>query len=175
MKVDETTGEILEIGHGGLYAPLPIPAYNVLGNAGLHKAQTLLVCLCSFLGKTSNTVFPSYSTICYRSGLSRGQIKPNLDRLEEFGFVKVSRGSQGIRKKNNSYKILNSAYEVTKFNSKARDYMETSYMCRSCGNQINGGETRNGPLGRIHLRCGGLTFPRKYKQVKNKSLNKVPG
>ena len=50
MIVDESTGEILEIRSGGLYAPFPIPAYKVLAQVKLHKAQTLLTCLVSYLG-----------------------------------------------------------------------------------------------------------------------------
>ena len=173
QSVDTATGEVIEIPHGGLYSPFPIPAYTVLANAGCHKAQCLLTCLVSFLGKSSNEVWPSYTKICERSGLPRGQIKPSLDLLEEFGFVKVLRGRKGERRANNKYRILDAAYDVNKFNFVAKDFMETSYMCKSCGNQLNKGEIRKGPLGEIHLGCGGVTFPRNRKQVRSKSPNKV--
>ena len=38
-KINKETGEILEIGRGGLYTPLPVPAYKVLVAAKEHIAK----------------------------------------------------------------------------------------------------------------------------------------
>jgi hypothetical protein len=43
-KIDKKTGEILDIKTIGLWAPLPIPAFQVLARQRNWKAQRLLTC-----------------------------------------------------------------------------------------------------------------------------------
>ena len=73
---------------GSLYSPFPIPAYQVLGRAGEYQAQKVLLALVSFMGKSNNAVFPSYTTISKSAGMSRNSIRPALDVLHEYGFLK---------------------------------------------------------------------------------------
>ena len=60
-----------QIKKGGLYSAFPIPAYQVLGKAKEYQAQKVLLCLVSHLGKGSNCVYPSYTTIARSCGMSR--------------------------------------------------------------------------------------------------------
>ena len=165
-KVDLETGEILKIGRGGLYTAFPIPAYKVLGNAGHHKAQGVLCCLISYLGKSSNNCWPSYTAITSMSGIHRSQIKASLNVLEEFGFIIVHRGRISPNRKSNSYSIKEACFHPHLMNLVAKQFLETTYMCKSCGNQVNRAFAKQGKLGRIHLGCGGETFPRKIKPLR---------
>ena len=71
------------IKRGGLYSPFPIPAYQVLGKAKQYQAQKVLLCLVSHLGKGSNCVYPSYTTIAKSCGMSRNSISAGLTVLFE--------------------------------------------------------------------------------------------
>jgi hypothetical protein len=71
QSIDRETGEILSITTGGLYAPLPIPAYQILAQAGEHVAKDVLICLVSHMGKAGQSVFPSYGTIQKKREIKR--------------------------------------------------------------------------------------------------------
>ncbi len=157
-KIDKGTGEIIKIKQGGLYSPLPVPAYRVLGNAGEYDAQKVLLCLVAHLGSNGNRVWPSYSAITQYCGIHRSLIRKSLDVLEEFGFIKVFTNYQG-KKKKNVYIILDACYRIEKFNAIASKYKITTFICRRCVNKLSAGEFKEGPLGRIHLGCGGLVRP----------------
>lgn len=60
-KIGLDTGEMLNIGPGGLYTPMPVPAYKVLSWAGQYQAPAVLNCLSSYLGKPNRKVWPSCS------------------------------------------------------------------------------------------------------------------
>ena len=89
LTINKTTGEINTIQPGGLYAPLPIPAYQVLARMGDHKAKDVLVCLVSHLGSNGTSAYPSYTTIAAEAGMSRNSIRKALDVLDEYGFIKT--------------------------------------------------------------------------------------
>lgn len=157
-KIDKNTGEIIEIRQGGLYSPLPIPACRALGNAGEYDAQRVLLCLVAHLGSNGNRVWPSYSAITQYCGIHRSLIRKSLDVLVEFGFIKVFQNYKG-KNKQNVYVILEACYHIEKFNSVASEYKITTFICRRCANKLSGGEFKEGPLGRIHLGCGGSVKP----------------
>ena len=50
LKVNKVTGEMNSIQPGGLYAPLPIPAYQILARMKDHQAQRVLISIVSHLG-----------------------------------------------------------------------------------------------------------------------------
>jgi hypothetical protein len=56
-SINKKTGEVNSIQPGGLYAPLPIPAYQVLARMGDHKAKDVLVCLVSHLGSNGTSSY----------------------------------------------------------------------------------------------------------------------
>jgi len=101
--VNKETGEILSIPRGGLYAPLPIPAYKVLVEAKEHIAKEVLTCLVSHLGKAGRGSFPSYDTIARETGRSRSSLRAALQVLYDFGFVRVYQVRIGKRKRNKYY------------------------------------------------------------------------
>ena len=104
-SIDKTTGEILNIPRGGLYTPLPVPAYKVLVAAKKHIAKDVLLCIVSHLDKGGTKAFPSYTTIARESGHSKGSIKKALDVLYELEFLKVHQQPIGIRKRNFYFSI----------------------------------------------------------------------
>jgi len=68
LSINKTTGEINSIQPGGLYAPLPIPAYQVLARMKDHQAQRVLMSIVSHLGLNAKASFPSYTTIAGKLG-----------------------------------------------------------------------------------------------------------
>jgi hypothetical protein len=153
-KIDETTGEILTIKPGGMYAPFPIPAYQVLARLGDHHASRVLTCLVSHLGSNGRAVFPNYSTIAYESGMGRNSIKKGLDILVELGFIKIIKSREG-KKKKNLYIIQEEAYLSRLMNKYARSYRDCFGACRQCGAKLDKSGYKEGPYGHIHIGCGG--------------------
>lgn len=168
-KIDKQTGEILSIKPGGLYAPLPIPAYQVLFRSANHQAQKVFVCLVSHLGSNGTAVFPSYSTIAYESGISRNGIKPALEVLEHFGFIKIGRWIEG-KKDRNTYYIQEACYDSHLMNKFAKQYRDCEGACRKCGAALDKGDFKIGPNGAVHLGCGGSV---KVKGIKSESPYKL--
>ena len=152
--INKTTGEIKTIQPGGLYAPLPIPAYQVLGRMGDHKAKDLLICLVSHLGENGTCVFPSYSTIAAEAGMSRNLIRKSLDVLEEYGFIKTVHYRDG-KKDRNKYYIQRAAYNTGLMNKYAKKYRGVTAGCRRCGAYFDRGSYGDSPKGPIHFGCGG--------------------
>ena len=85
----------LNLPKGSLYAPLPIPAFQVLARSNNWPAQKVLLALVMHMGKNSNCVFPSYGTIAKSVGIGRNSISKGLTVLYEFGFIKIARFPQG--------------------------------------------------------------------------------
>jgi hypothetical protein len=152
--INKSTGEISTIQPGGLYAPLPIPAYQVLARMGDHKAKNVLVCLVSHLGQNGTCVFPSYTTIASEAGLSRNTIRKCLDVLEEYGFIKTVYYREG-KKDRNKYYIQRAAYNTGLMNKFSKKYRDVTAGCRRCGNYFDRGSYGESPEGPIHLGCGG--------------------
>ncbi len=153
-NIDETTGEILLIKPGGMYAPFPIPAYQVLARLGEHHASRVLTCLVSHLGSNGRDVFPAYSTIAFESGMSRNNIRKSLDILVELGFIKISTWRKG-KKKRNCYEIQEEAYLSRLMNKYARSYRDCFGACRQCGAKLDKSGYKEGQYGHIHIGCGG--------------------
>jgi hypothetical protein len=154
-SINKTTGEINSIQPGGMYAPLPIPAYQVLARMKEHQAQKVLVCIVSHLGSNGRESFPSYTTIEREAGIGRSGIRPALDVLEEYGFIKVFTVHQGNRAQN-KYFIQEAAYNSGLMNKFAKQYRNVTAACKRCGSGMDrGGYEADTPLGPIHYGCGG--------------------
>jgi hypothetical protein len=153
-EIDETTGEIFTIKPGGMYAPFPIPAYQVLARLGEHHASRVLTCLVSHLGSNGRAVFPNYSTIANETGMGRNSIRKSLDILLELGFIKISTWREG-KKKRNLYIIQEEAYLSRLMNKYARSYRDCFGACRRCGTKLDKSGYKEGPSGHIHIGCGG--------------------
>jgi hypothetical protein len=158
-KIDKETGEIRNIPVGGLYAPLPIPAIKILADFKEHNALRVLTCLVSFLGDKGWVVYPSYDTIASSTGLSRTSIKPALDVLEDYGFIKVIRLQLGRTKKQNKYYIQECSFKVSLMEKHVRNKVAKTARCLACIKEISRGEYAIGPKGGIHLGCGGFVIP----------------
>ena len=153
-KIDTDTGEIFTIKPGGLYAPFPIPAYQVLTRLGDHHAARVLTCLVSHLGSNGWAVFPSYTTIAYESGVGRNSIRKSLDILLHLGFIKIITWREG-REKRNLYLIQEAAYLSRIMNKYAKHYRDCFGACRQCGAKLDKSGYKEGPHGHIHIGCGG--------------------
>ena len=106
---------------GSLYTPFPVPAYQVLGKAREYQAQKVLLALVSYMGKNNNAVFPSYTTICKAAGMGRNSIRPALDVLHDYGFVKSVKYPAGIQARS-KYFIQFSCWDTGRMNEKAKPY-----------------------------------------------------
>ena len=153
-KIHKKTGEINSIQPGGLYAPLPIPAYQVLARMKEHQAQRVFVCIVSHLGSNGRESFPSYTTIAREAGVGRNAIRPALDILEEYEFIKIFTFRQG-KKDRNKYYIQDAAYNSGLMNKFAKRYRNVSASCRRCGAGMDRGGYGLSPTGPIHFGCGG--------------------
>lgn len=154
--VNTETGEILSIPRGGLYAPFPIPAYKVLVAANEHIAKEVLLCLISHLGKGGRESFPSYDTISRETGRSRGSLRPALQVLYDFGFVKVYQFKKGKRRRNKYY-IQDSCYQSTLMNKAALGFMPKVATCLRCRASLSRGDIGQGKESTHHFGCGGVT------------------
>ena len=154
QEINKKTGEINSIQPGGLYAPLPIPAYQVLARMGDHTAKDVLVCIVSHLGKNGTCSYPSYTTIATEAGVSRNTIRKSLDVLEEYGFIKTAYFREG-KKDRNKYYVQEAAYNSGLMNKYAKRYRGVTAGCRRCGQFFDRGSYGVGPLGPIHFGCGG--------------------
>lgn len=152
--INKRSGEINTIQPGGLYAPLPIPAYQVLARMGDHRAKDVLICLVSHLGENGTCVFPSYTTIAAEAGISRNSIRKCLDVLEEYGFIKTVYFREG-KKDRNKYYIQRAAYDTGLMNKYAKRHRGVTAGCRRCGSFFDRGGYGESPRGPIHYGCGG--------------------
>ena len=159
-RIDKTTGEILNIPRGGLYTPLPVPAYKVLVAAKKHIAKDVLLCIVSHLDKGGTKAFPSYTTIARESGHSKGSIKAALDVLYELDFLKVHQQPVGIRKRN-FYFVQEACYDTKKMSKKALQYLPILKVCFYCGKGMRQGEFQTTVDLDAHWGCSAL--PRRRK------------
>lgn len=154
--VDKETGEIINIGRGGLYSPFPIPAYKVLVLAREHVAKDILLCLISHLGKSGKSSYPSYSTIARETGRSRGTIREGLQVLYELGFVKVYQFNIGKRRRNKYY-IQEACYSTKLMNKRALGFLPRVAICLRCRTPLSRGDIGYGVKNTHHFGCGGIT------------------
>lgn len=167
LNVNKLTGEMNSIQPGGLYAPLPIPAYQVLARMKEHQAQRVFVCLISHLGMNGRESFPSYVTIAKEAGVGKNAIRKALDVLVEYGFIKVFTFRQG-KKDRNKYFIQDAAYNSGLMNKFAMSYRTMTAACRRCGSGMDRGGYGLSPNGPIHFGCGGSV--RVFKKEEGNNL-----
>lgn len=162
----------LKIISGGLYAPWPIPAVQVLVAAKEYLAIDVLSCLVSHmgLGKNTNCVWPSISTICKYTGRTRKSVVEGTRALKEFGFVKVYLAPTTGKRKQNKYYIQPSCYHFEKMNKKCSEYTRVVGQCKRCNKIVH--ESEVGVSAAVHYGCGGqvklLEKVKKYAKYKNK-------
>lgn len=80
---------------GSLYTPSPVTAYKALGAAKKWQAQKILLALVSYIGKSNNCVFPSYTSIAKVAGMSRKSISSGLSVLLEYDFIRSAKYRDG--------------------------------------------------------------------------------
>ncbi len=142
---------------GSLYTPFPVPAYQVLGRAKQYNAQKVLLALVSYMGKSSNAVFPSYTTIAKAAGLGRNSISEGLKVLHEYGFIKSVKYPNGIQARI-KYFIQFSCWDTSRMNEVAQPYKRIVARCFACNKALSRGEFASSPLGKVHWGCGGFVF-----------------
>jgi len=145
--------EVLEIGRGGLYSPLPIPAYKILVAAGEHVAKDVLICLVSHLGKSGRKAFPSISLIMREAGRGLTSVIAGVRTLEEFGFIKKYRLSIGDKKLRNIYYLQDACWNNDRMNRHALEFAPVIGRC-GCGAGVKLGEIGLGKYSYHHFGCG---------------------
>ncbi len=160
LVIDEKTGEIIshfprgpKIGHGGLYAAYPIPAVDVLVQAGEIAAKDVLLCLIDYLGET-NEVWPSQKSIMKFTKRGKATVLKAIAVLKEYGFIYVYKKPNGIRAENH-YFILDACYHHSKMNEKARGYAAITGSCLVCGSALRQGDYKNFNGRTAHWGCSG--------------------
>lgn len=143
---------------GSLYTPFPVPAYQVLGRARQYNAQKVLLALVSYMGKSNNAVFPSYTTIAKAAGLGRKSISSGLKVLHEYGFIKSIKYPCGVQARI-KYFIQFSCWDSGRMNDKAMPFAKIVARCFACKKYLNRGEFAHSPLGKVHWGCGGFVYP----------------
>jgi hypothetical protein len=116
-------------------------------------------------------VHPSYDQIQELPGISRTAIRPALDVLEDYEFIKIKKFPEGGERAVNHYYIQEACYDVSQMNKHARYYLEKPARCLRCAKSISYGDFKSGPNGPIHLSCGGSVLPNKRNL--NKTANKT--
>lgn len=163
-KIDKKTGEISDIKVKGLWAPFPIPAYQVLARQRDWKAQKLLTCLVSFLGSDGYCVYPSYDKISERCGLGRNSIRKALDSLEKNGFIVIYYFREG-KKERNKYYLQDCCWDSGKMNEFASRFRTPQFKCLDCGELIDRGGYGEGlKANKVHWGCGGPVISLKARE-----------
>lgn len=174
FRLDMQTGEILELRKGGLYSPLPIPAYKILAQAKEHIAKDVLICLVSHLGKGNRSVFPSYDTIARETGRSRNSIAEGIRTLQEFEFIKVFRWKEGKHKRNRYY-LQDACWKARRMNDKSSPLLPLVGVCTQCKSPLSMNEVQEGSSGFHHLRCGGRVLGAKKLAKLSTKINTEEG
>lgn len=151
--MEEIENETLEISHGGLYSPFPIPAYKILVAAREHIAKNVLLCLVSHLGKAKRKAFPSISLIMREAGHSRSSVIAGVRTLEEFGFVKKFQYWDGNKKRRNIYYLQEACWNNDRMNREALAFAPVVGRC-GCGAAVKLGEVGLGQTSYHHYGCG---------------------
>ena len=157
---------------GGLYTPWPVPAHQVLVAAKEHIAIDVLLCLISHmgLGKNTNCVWPSITTICKYTGRSRKSVVSGTRTLKEYGFIKVYLAPTTGKRKQNKYYIQQSCYHFEMMNKKSTEFTRVVGQCKRCNKIVH--ESEVGVSAAVHYGCGGqvklLEKVKKYAKYKDK-------
>jgi hypothetical protein len=151
---EQSTEQIWRIRKGGLYAPLPIPAFQVLAKAEERAAQKVLLALVMHMGYQSNCVFPSYNTIASTVGIGRSAISQGLTVLYEFGFIKIARFPQG-KQWRSKYYLQPACWDTSFMNEKSIKFRHKTAVCIDCGELLDNGGYGVSRFGTAHWGCGG--------------------
>ena len=153
----------LNLAAGSLYAPLPIPAFQVLANAKEHNAQKVLLALVMHMGRNSNCVWPSYPQMMWVLGIGSTSVRNGLKVLETFGFIKISKWRQG-KQERNKYYLQRCCWNSGLMADLAKKYRKKGYRCFACLALVDRGEFGFSDRKRVHFGCGGFVLvikPRK--------------
>ena len=142
---------------GSLYTPFPVPAYQVLGRAKQYNAQKVLLALVSYMGKSNNAVFPSYTTIAKAAGLGRSSISEGLKVLHEYGFIKSVKYPNGVQARI-KYFIQFACWDSGRMNEVAMPYKKYTHRCFACRKKLSRGDFGISPSGKVHWGCGGFVY-----------------
>jgi DNA-binding transcriptional ArsR family regulator len=163
-------GKALNFTKGALYAPLPIPAFQVLSNATEYAAQKVLLALVMHMGKNSNCVWPSYTQIAQNVGISRNTISKGLTVLYDFGFIRIGRFPQGKQWRSRYY-LQECCWNSGLMKSEAKKHREKKYRCFACLKRLDRGDFGMSGDQRIHFGCGGFVIPAVVRKPRNNSLS----
>jgi hypothetical protein len=143
---------------GSLYTPFPVPAYQVLGRAKQYNAQKVLLALVSYMGRSNNAVFPSYTTIAKAAGMGRNSISEGLKVLHEYGFIKSVKYPNGVQARI-KYFIQNACWDSGRMNEVAMPYKKYIARCFACREKLTRADYGISPSGKVHWGCGGFVYP----------------
>lgn len=160
--------EILQISKGGLYAPLPIPAYKILVAAGQNVAKDVLICLVSHMGQGNRKVFPSLSLIMREAGRGRAAVVAGIRTLEEFGFVKKFQYSPKENRRRNVYYLQEACWNNDRMNREAIAYAPIIGRC-GCGASVKLGEMGVGLNSYHHYSCGDVVTLLSTRSIPSKT------
>lgn len=166
--IQEQEREELVITQGGLYAPLPIPAYKILIAAGEHVAKDVLVCLVSHMGKGNRKVFPSIKLIMREAGRGKTSVIAAIRTLEEFGFIKKWQFRDAGSRRRSIYYIQEACWNNDRMNRDAIAFAPIIGRC-ACGSSVRLGEMGVGMLAYHHYGCGDIVelFSTRTKSIEN--------
>ncbi len=164
----------------GVYVKMPTPALKVLADMRKYTAQRILVALCTYMDIRTHQCWPSYTAIERRAGVTRGNIRKNLDLLVALGFLTITKRQTGGKRNSNFYTITYLGYQEHLWKQELKDWLPYVGICLACGNDLKRGETLTTETGEVfHLRCGGEVHKlaksvpsRPKKQVENSSFKK---
>ena len=151
--MEEQVNQELVITRGGLYAPLPIPAYKLLVAAGEHVAKDVLVCLVSHMGKGNRKVYPSVKLIMREAGRGKTATIAGIRTLEEFGFIKKFQFWEAGSRRRSIYYLQEACWNNDRMNREAIAFAPIIGRCK-CGAAVRLGEMGVGMLAYHHYGCG---------------------
>ena len=148
---------VLNLPKGSLYAPIPIPAFQVLSNKSEWVAQKVLLALVLHMGKNNNCVFPSYTRIAETVGISRNSISKGLTVLYELGFIKIARFPQG-KQWRSKYYLQECCWVSSRMRKDVSNYRIKAYRCFACLGYLD--KSGFGVSGdkKVHYGCGGFVI-----------------
>lgn len=151
--MEEQLNQELVITQGGLYTPLPIPAYKLLIAAGEHVAKDVLICLVSHMGKGNRKVFPSVKLIMREAGRSKTAVIAAIRTLEEFGFIKKFQYWEPGKRRRSIYYLQEASWNNDRMNREAIAFAPIIGRCH-CGAAVRLGEIGVGMSSYHHYGCG---------------------
>jgi hypothetical protein len=151
--IEEHLNQELVITQGGLYSPLPIPAYKLLIAAGEHVAKDVLLCLVSHMGKGNRKVFPSVKLIMREAGRGRASVIAAIRTLEEFGFVKKFQYWEPGKRRRSIYYLQEACWNNDRMSREAIAFAPIVGRCK-CGEAVRLGEIGVGMSAYHHYGCG---------------------